>query len=432
VGICKKIVKTVNKTELKPNVKRAWIDFCDKGEIGSKARLENEKLCLKDGISPFNLWTPVFYQTQTINSSTGARYHIDRLQFALLECEALTIHKSQGQTYTKVGVGIDSNPTGAMLYVAMSRVTELSGLYLLSKHKSSLLGKAYLNMPLRTRMEIAKLKRSKKVEYIEMQRMRKECQLENKFPFLLENTNNRFLTDDSIFIMFHNVRAFNTDKRVNVMNDFGFKKADIIMLVETHTNLNHVSHVALDGYELKLLTGCKGTNQSQGQITFSKKKHTADFSMICHNANEKAEATNCMLEMSMFQYKRNDDCIYICSVYKHPILKMSEFYKEFKEFLSESIHYSTNNNDYNPKLFVFGDFNIDFNVEKKYLNIFLNELGLHSTFENTSTHNSNNQIDWCFTNVNKTTINDKQRFESGVYESWFSDHKPIWLKINLY
>lgn len=38
----------------------------------------------------------------------------------------------------------------------------------------------------------------------------------------------------------------------------------------------------------------------------------------------------------------------------------------------------------------------------------------------------NTCIDWCTTNNERT-----QQHKITVYESWFSDHKPLWLEINI-
>lgn len=38
----------------------------------------------------------------------------------------------------------------------------------------------------------------------------------------------------------------------------------------------------------------------------------------------------------------------------------------------------------------------------------------------------NTSIDWCMTN-NRTSQDHEHRLQ--IYESWFSDHKPLWLEI---
>ena len=106
-------------------------------------------------------------------------------------------------------------------------------------------------------------------------------------------------------------------------------------------------------------------------------------------------------------------------------MKNSEFAYEFDDFISK--HFRINEkNRIDKNLFILGDFNIDFNNKKKMMNYMASEFGLFPTFSKTKTHDSGSQIDWCFTNVK---LQNNSVYESKVYESWFSDHKPIWLQI---
>ena len=106
-------------------------------------------------------------------------------------------------------------------------------------------------------------------------------------------------------------------------------------------------------------------------------------------------------------------------------MKNSEFAYEFDDFISK--HFRINEkNRIDKNLFILGDFNIDFNNKKKMMNYMASEFELFPTFSNTKTHDSGSQIDWCFTNVK---LQNNSVYESKVYESWFSDHKPIWLQI---
>ena len=59
-------------------------------------------------------------------------YTISRRQFPLRLCFAMTINKSQGQSFNYVGVDLRIPPfTHGQLYVALSRVTDIANLSLL-------------------------------------------------------------------------------------------------------------------------------------------------------------------------------------------------------------------------------------------------------------------------------------------------------------
>ncbi|CAF1065793.1 unnamed protein product [Brachionus calyciflorus] len=82
--------------------------------------------------------TCIEWDQQTIKK--GTTYKIDRFQFPLTWAEAITIHKSQGQTYQKVAVNLNGVVQRALLFVALNRVTTLDGLYIFNSnptgHKS--------------------------------------------------------------------------------------------------------------------------------------------------------------------------------------------------------------------------------------------------------------------------------------------------------
>jgi exonuclease III len=424
VGFLKKVVMTKNKNELTPIVQRCWLDFIDK-DIGQKSRSENRELFHVDSINAKDQWTPIELQKQIIKTASAGRFEIERTQFPLVECEAMTIHKSQGQTYLKIGVGLTNSMSRALLYVAMSRVTTINGLFLFGL--PSIQKEKYQKMkPAAKQIEIEKNYQDRKVN-IEMKRLREKCSIENLYTFLNDNTLNNINNDDKLAIMFHNIRAFNNDKKNHIQYDHGFRKADVIMLVETHTQLKHTRHVQLNDYKVLFTSGSNQKYSSHGQICFVKNSKINFFTLLAHNANQQTYESKNMLELSLFEYMcpTGKDIFYICLLYKHPQMKNSEFAYEFEEFISKHFRI-INNNRIDKNLFILGDFNIDFNKKNKMMNYMKSEFGLFPIFSKTQTHDSGSQIDWCFTNV---ITKDNLAYETIIYESWFSDHKPIWLQI---
>jgi hypothetical protein len=332
VGILKKIVLTKNKNELVPIVQRCWFDFIDK-DIGQKSRDENRELFHVDSINTRDKWTPIELQKQIIKTSSGGRFEIERTQFPLVECEAMTIHKSQGQTYLKIGVGLTQSMSRALLYVAMSRVTTINGLFLFGL--PTIQKEKYQKMkPAAKQKEIEKNYLDRKVN-VEMKRLREKCSIENIFTFLNDpaiiNKSNNTLS-----IMFHNIRSYNNDKKHHITFDHGFQRADVIMLVETHTQLKYINNIQLSGYQSIYNSGSNQKYSSHGQICFIKNSKLNNFALICHNANGKTlESTN-MLELSLFEYMSpiNSTINYICLLYKHPQMNHSQFAYEFDYFIS--------------------------------------------------------------------------------------------------
>ncbi|VDN36251.1 unnamed protein product [Gongylonema pulchrum] len=111
-----------------PKPLRVWMVF-DEPEAESKMRRRLSAIIRCMQYPPD--WTPLEPATATIKRSKSSNLQVLRKQFPLIAAEAITIHKSQGQTYSSVFVHITRRMTRALLYVALSKVTSLSGLYII-------------------------------------------------------------------------------------------------------------------------------------------------------------------------------------------------------------------------------------------------------------------------------------------------------------
>lgn len=113
---------------------KLWIDFHSE-RVGRKARQRVSEYMEHTNIAS-NL-TPISMISITLNISNKLQHQTIRKQFPVVPAEALTIHKNQGQTYNSICVDLKASRrvTRQMLYVALSRVTNLSGLYILGEFK---------------------------------------------------------------------------------------------------------------------------------------------------------------------------------------------------------------------------------------------------------------------------------------------------------
>ncbi|GFY12082.1 uncharacterized protein TNCV_4975821 [Trichonephila clavipes] len=73
-------------------------------------------------------WTPIV--TRAANISLGGNIKCRRNQFPVVSASAITIHKSQGGTFDEVVFNYDKSQQIQLVYVALSRVTSIDGLYL--------------------------------------------------------------------------------------------------------------------------------------------------------------------------------------------------------------------------------------------------------------------------------------------------------------
>ncbi|MFN7491091.1 MAG: DUF6570 domain-containing protein [Chryseotalea sp.] len=460
--------------------KTLWFDFHDE-DIGRMHRMEKNdylkrKYAVKDIISSANYqagnilfdsdvhdidfmrWTPIEESSAIMRIGHQNSYQIYRYQFPLVECEALSIHKSQGQTYKKIAFDLkQTGLTRALKYVAMSRVTTLNGLYLI--------GKTIYNKTIQSIIEGEKFekwtdeKRRKEIEsarktsniWSEMDRMRSKAPFENQFPFLETDFNKK---GNSATCMFHNIGNGLKYNTPFIQNDFGFQSCDFIMLIECHiqVKINEDMNLTrrdypLDGYTLLRVTGGTGTNCSHGSCMYVKndraKRLNAQF-VADNSKDQNGIYSKESVELSLFSFDHpvTKERVYILFVYNHPSSSVSDLYKELTKFINDNLTPTAEEDEENvymieEKLVIVGDFN--FNVIEKenrrrlknMMRVLNLELAIEKMFDLCST-NRHTLIDWCMTNIHDKNnyTNNQLRVKSMFYESVFSDHKPIWFSID--
>ncbi len=79
-------------------------------------------------------------------------------------------------------------------------------------------------------------------------------------------------------------------------------------------------------------------------------------------------------------------------------------------------------------MYLFGDFNEDFNINKQgvLLNGLIKSLKLIPTIQKVKTHDKGKQLDWVFTNRRR----EKQN--SQINPVWYSDHAAIRTELELW
>ena len=118
---------TFDKDEV---IKVVWIEFSNE-RIGQKLRSKYVNFVKTNDVCTHLV--PIEKRSNPVNFK--GNYEIWRKQFPLVPAEALTIHKSQGQTYSEICVDLRKTQrmTRCLLYVALSRVRKLSDLYIIGK-----------------------------------------------------------------------------------------------------------------------------------------------------------------------------------------------------------------------------------------------------------------------------------------------------------
>lgn len=108
-------------------IHRIWLKF-DVAKIGKLARSKAQGIVNARPDILQKDWTPIV--KQHVNISLGGTIKCKRIQFPITSACSMTIHKSQGGTFPKVVYQYSRNQEQKLVYVALSRVTSLDGLYL--------------------------------------------------------------------------------------------------------------------------------------------------------------------------------------------------------------------------------------------------------------------------------------------------------------
>jgi hypothetical protein len=396
----------------------------------------------QDNVPQSSNWTPIELSTESIaRPQRGGDFHVNRTQFAMVECEAMTIHKAQGQTYSSVAVHLSSMLSRALLYVALSRVTELDGLYLFGR--DTILSEAVRQRSKEQRLEEIRVRQECDQTVQEMKRMQRDRPFKNKFHFLSDLYLEKRLTvtNTIVSIMSHNCAGYGQNQ-VRIASDFGFKAADILFLSECHIDLKNFSigNVSIAGYSRVSCTGNIRPNQACGQICFVRHSLSGQLHFVGDNADEKTGSYPDGSEHTEWSAFRLDleiqtnvyVSIFFIHVYKHPKASKSAAMLEIEKVLLGL------ENEANPKFkaretwhVLLGDFNFDFNGDQKNLDT-LKKYALVPTFTNKPTFNNTSYLDWVFTNFERKRDHFNFVAKSFLYETWFSDHTPIFTEIRYY
>ncbi|XP_065304810.2 uncharacterized protein [Dermacentor albipictus] len=127
VGILRLVQRDTDDNPL-----RLWIEFPT--GVGAAALLKGRRYRANDPDICSN-WVPIELITIGCHLKGHDLAHITvrRKQFPVVQASAITIHKSQGGTYDEAVVDYSKSHNQKLVYVALSRVTTIDGLYLTNK-----------------------------------------------------------------------------------------------------------------------------------------------------------------------------------------------------------------------------------------------------------------------------------------------------------
>ncbi|XP_078378018.1 uncharacterized protein LOC144661191 [Oculina patagonica] len=358
-----------------------WVEF-DHAKVGEKTRNENRHL-YSDNIQ--QSWTPVKPVCVTFFVGRSKAAQIVRKQFPLRPSAGKTIHRSQGDTETEVVVDLTSRRAIPHIhYVALSRVTTIDGLHIKNLNEK-------------------KITVSNKVKN-EMQRLRTVAYLQTSV-FSLQD-----IGDDFVKIVFLNARSLH--KHISdVKNDFNIKVADVNIIVETRLWVFDQN----DEYNINDFSLFRNDASFDRQLHTQRPFYgTAVYTRAqCNDGYPKCQNMH-GVEITIIKVKCLPDVL-IAGIYRSPKVSTRHLLQALRELHSimstEHFH------------IILGDFNIDFNnvVQNSSIhNQMIETYGYKQLISGFTTDNRTT-IDHIYTNLNES------RVQTGVLETYFSDHKAVWI-----
>ena len=290
IGTVKHIAQSLDK-----NIHKIYVKFDD-----VKAGL---KLIQTDHVARQNMWVPIekAEASITINVSKNSSPVIKRTQFPLMLAWAFTVHKVQGLSLDRAVVSFEllkqRSFNCGQVYVALSRVTSLNGLYLTGQLERSAI-------------------KSDPRALQEYERLRKECPIEPLHEADLVSNN-------TLTITLLNTRSLHRHA-LDIVHDKKLQNTDVLCLTETqllpNQDTNDITEVL---YHFEYCY--------KSQIEILKYHHTAGMSLI-------------EFQKSSF----SQDCIRLLLVYRKNNSCLTVFYDTLMDILqSNNVH------------IVLGDFNLN-------------------------------------------------------------------------
>lgn len=389
------------------DITKLWMLFPKK--VGRKLRNKCRDYMRRHNINPFAV--PITPRTSTIPLNNNKTIVAKRQHFPLLSACAITIHKSQGGTFDEIVYEYDKSQNLELVYVALSRVTNIQGLYIVTKDNSKTFHHGRRN--------------STSVQNLQDEFKRLALNpLQTATKTLIDFISNR--RGLSIFSL--NCQSLNA--HALDLNDTILGKSNVLILTETHM----ANEQSIDIPNFNCIVQYKRPQvKAAGVAIYHNVQHTTHIVssyMDIHVRNTPEFGFN-VSEIGEICIARctseNEQTIMMVAVYISPNNSINTIINFLQKHLliytiagsrllrDKSIEY-----DKIP-IILSGDFNVNFAEDSSQPLIeFLNDdLGLKmSNDRNVSTTRYGTTIDAVFSRY-------LNRFHSKIFISYFSYHKPI-------
>jgi len=333
--------------------------------------------------------TPIFEITRQFKISNRNQLQVLRRQFPLRPAAAKTIHRCQGDTLNELVADLPSTSRDHMHYVALSRARNISGLHILNLNEK-------------------KVSVSLKVSE-EMHRLRTQP-LEPCIPSLYKQT-----STNTFKIIFHNIRFLHLHHE-DVASDFNVQEADINICVETSLcSLDSSFHYQIDGFKLFRNDYCPNSNirTCYGTAVYVKDTLTCLTTPTRFNMND--------VEITVTVLQDPIPNLHIIGIYRSKNKVPLEVLINTLNLLLDALLPESSST---TPVVILGDFNVNLLEEsssKKKLQKYFQQQRQFTQIISQCTTDYHSLLDHIYTSI------PAQVEHSGTLESYFSDHKPIFI-----
>ena len=359
-----------------------WVQF-DHADVGQKTRHDNRQLYVQ-GIEA--TWTPIKPVTTQFAVGRNRSVQVVRKQFPLRPSAAKTIHRSQGDTETKIVVNFDTKRAiPHMHYVGLSRVTTIEGLYITDLCEDKIAVSNHVVKEMEQLRNIRKLSLCISPIYSVDQVSFKLC-------FLNARSLHRHIND--------------------VRTDLNYSSTDVSIFSETRFCLSdNNSLYNINGYNLfrNDSTSTANTRPFGGTAVYSCVDYYPGYP-YCHNTNG--------IEITFTRFMILPH-VTIIALYRSPRIPITQLCTALREFLTQ----------HSSQICVFiGDFNVDwFNQTQRtpLHNLFVREYNYRQLVISYTT-DYKTCIDHVYTNLPDSQV------KIHILETYFTDHKAVSAIINCF
>lgn len=325
-------------------------------------------------------WTPLEPIVKQYAAGHKGQAQIQRFQFPLRPAHAKTIHRAQGDTLQTAVIDLASNiKIDHIHYVAVSRLTKLSGLFIRNLQEDKISVSQYV---------VQELKRLRSTAI---------C-LEQAF---LDPVPGKFTAT------FLNARSMHRHLE-DIKADPNVNGADVACFCESRiSSTDSTNSTVIPGFTQYQQPYCQSNTTQRspyGLAIYSKQSFTGK------PINESMDK----IELVVFKTSALDNVIFV-AVYKSPGSSVKNLCTKLTDIHHRYLC--------NKTAVIFGDFNVNWsnaNSEKTALENTMSKQLNYKQIISASTTDYNSTIDLIFTNL--------PQYDSGTCETYYSDHKLIWIR----